>query len=380
MSDDSSYSLGGEGSIKQIHAPDFDFNPPMPNSCNPNIGLIGCGGITDFHLKAYREMGINVVALCDLDGARMEKQRDQFYPEAELFSNYNDLLKRNDIDVVDIALHPEPRFHAIKAALQADKHVLSQKPFVLDLDRGLELVELADSRDRKLAVNQNGRWAPYVRYATQAIGAGLLGDIQSLSIRMNWDHTWVKGTPFETIQHLILYDFAIHWVDMVRLFMGDRKALSAFASIARTRDQAIGVPMMASISLSFENALANLIFDGHSRIGPCEDITIVGSAGTIRCTGEVCKAHDVTMTTKEGSCRPVFQGEWFHSGFQGTMGELLCSIEENREPENSARNNLESLKLAFAAIASADSGQPVIPGTARELGDTCKPVSPNPTS
>jgi hypothetical protein len=42
------------------------------------------------------------------------------------------------------------------------------------------------------------------------------------------------------------------------------------------------------------------------------------------------------------------------------MGELLCAIKENREPYHSAANNLASLELCFAALASADSGQPVI--------------------
>jgi len=58
----------------------------------------------------------------------------------------------------------------------------------------------------------------------------------------------------------------------------------------------------------------------------------------------------------------VVKGDWFSNGFEGTMGELLCAIEEGREPENNARANLKSLKLAFAAIASADSGKPEIPG------------------
>ena len=44
------------------------------------------------------------------------------------------------------------------------------------------------------------------------------------------------------------------------------------------------------------------------------------------------------------------------------MGELLCAIEQQREPTHGARNNLESLALCFAALASADSGAPVRPG------------------
>lgn len=49
------------------------------------------------------------------------------------------------------------------------------------------------------------------------------------------------------------------------------------------------------------------------------------------------------------------------------MGELLCAMEEDREPSHSAENNLASLELAFAAIASAESGRPVKPGTVRKL-------------
>jgi predicted dehydrogenase len=54
-------------------------------------------------------------------------------------------------------------------------------------------------------------------------------------------------------------------------------------------------------------------------------------------------------------------------GMGGTMGELLCAIEEGREPGHSARNNLKSLELCFAALASADSGQPVRVGDVRRL-------------
>jgi hypothetical protein len=61
------------------------------------------------------------------------------------------------------------------------------------------------------------------------------------------------------------------------------------------------------------------------------------------------------------------EGAWFTDGFHGTMGELLCAVEEQREPLNSARENLKSLALCFAAIASASEGKPKIPGKVRRL-------------
>ena len=49
------------------------------------------------------------------------------------------------------------------------------------------------------------------------------------------------------------------------------------------------------------------------------------------------------------------------------MAELLCAIEEDREPSNSARENLNSLALCFAAVKSADTGREQVPGKVRKM-------------
>ena len=75
----------------------------------------------------------------------------------------------------------------------------------------------------------------------------------------------------------------------------------------------------------------------------------------------------VTLTTPDGVARPQLKGQWFNDGFAGAMGELLYAIEEAREPENSARANLQSLALTFAAVQSRKTGQAVEVGTTRRL-------------
>ncbi len=71
-------------------------------------------------------------------------------------------MERDDIEVVDITPHPKDRLPIVKEALQAKKHVLSQKPFVLDLNDGKELVKIAKENNVKLAVNQNGRCGRHI--------------------------------------------------------------------------------------------------------------------------------------------------------------------------------------------------------------------------
>jgi predicted dehydrogenase len=341
---------------RKLSAPKLPYRPQKPKRYRPRIGLIGCGGITGAHLAAYRDSGWDVVALCDTREEAARKRQQEFYPKAALYTDPRRLLERADIDVVDIALHPEVRPPVVAAALRAGKHVLSQKPFALDLATGTRLVQLADACGRKLAVNQNGRWSPYVSWIQQAIRGGLLGEVQSVSFTLNWDHTWIRGTAFEKVHHIVLYDFAIHWFDMTALFLAGKPVQRVFAANALAPGQQLAPPMLGSALIQCEGAIASLDFDAHSRFGPRETVKVTGSEGTIHATGPLCAAHELTLHTKRGVARPALEGKWFNDGFRGTMGELLCAIEEDREPSNSGRNNLRSLDLCFAALKSADRG------------------------
>jgi predicted dehydrogenase len=271
--------------------------------------------------------------------------------------------------VVDLAAHPKAREEIIEASLLAGKHVLSQKPFVLDLDFGRRMVALADRQRVKLAVNQNGRWAPHFRYIHQAIRAGLLGRVAAAHLSVHWDHSWVKGTEFEKIKHLVLYDFAIHWFDILTCFLGERPARRVYASTARSPGQKVKPPLLAQAVVEYDGAQASLVFDADTHFGAEDRTYVTGNAGTITAAGPDLKRQKVVLTTADGRGSPRLSGCWFSDGFHGTMAELLSGIEEDREPTNSARNNLDSLALCFAAVASADRNKPVVPGTVRKMPD-----------
>ncbi len=348
-------------------APKLPYQPLDPERYRPAIGLIGCGGISADHLRAYRKAGYRVAALCDVVPAKAEARRDEFYPQASVYGDWRELLARDDVEVVDLAAHPAERAEMIEAALEAGKHVLSQKPFVLDLDFGRRMADLADRRGVKLAVNQNGRWAPHFSYIRQAVRAGLLGPVSAAHLAVHWDHTWVRGTPFEKVRHLILYDFAIHWFDLVTCLLGERQPLRVYASVARTATQPVDPPLLAQAAVEYEGAQASLAFDALVRFGPLDQTYVTGPLGTIASSGPSHREQRVTLHTAEGSASPRLVGRWFPDAFRGTMGELLRAIEEDREPENGARNNLRGLALCFAAVASAERHEPVVPGTVSRM-------------
>jgi predicted dehydrogenase len=253
--------------------------------------------------------------------------------------------------------------------LEARKHVLSQKPFVEDLAVGRTLAELADQQGVLLAVNQNGRWAPHWSYAREAVASGLLGELSAVHFDVHWDHSWVKDTAFENVRHLVLYDFAIHWFDILCCLMEDRKPLRVFASFGPSKTQVVRPSLLGQAVVEYEGAQASLVFDADTRYGSWETTYIAGSHGSIRCEGPDSKQQQLMMHTHEGVASPKLEGSWFPDGFAGTLGELLCAIEEERTPSNSAHNNLVSLALCFAAVASAERNEPVVPGTINSLAE-----------
>lgn len=349
--------------------PAISYLPRNPRSYAPGIALVGCGGITKYHLQAYKAAGYRVVALSDIVRDAAEKRREEFYPDAKVFADHRDLLKLPGVDVVDVTTHPEVRAPIIADCLAAKKHVLSQKPFVLDLDEGERLADLADKHRVLLAVNQNARWAPHFSYIREAVKAGLVGELESVHCGVHWDHSWVRGTAFERIHHLILYDFAIHWFDLLATLMGDQRAVRVFASTVKSPAQQIEPPLLGQAAIEFPAAQASLVFDGHSKFEPFDHVYISGTQGTLRSFGPNVNRQTVELTRDGGAYRPALTGTWFPDGFHGTMGELLCAIEERREPSHSARANLRSLELCFAAVASAMSHEPVVPGSVRKLPD-----------
>jgi len=348
-------------------APDLPYRPRDLGAHLPGIGLIGAGGITVSHLDAYKKAGYRVLAISNPTLAKAAARRDAFFPDARISTDPEAVIACPGVEVVDIATHPAQRVVLIEAAIDAGKHVLSQKPFVIDLDVGERLCDRAAKQGVRLAINQNGRWAPHLAYMREAVIAGLIGEVIGVHVAIHWDHTWIRGTPFEQIDDLIFYDFAIHWFDFIASLIG-RRATSVFATRGFARGQTVRPPMLAQALVSFEGGQASLVFDAHTRYGPLDATFVAGTKGSLSSIGPNLQEQTVTLYTQAGAARPALTGSWFNDGFHGAMAELLSAIEENREPSNNGRDNLLSLALAFAAIDSSRTGMARPVGRVRRLG------------
>jgi len=349
-------------------ASDLSYRPSFPEDYRPGIGIVGCGGIVKSgHLPGYRRYEQRVVGVYDVRPEATDGVCEQFGVE-RVFRDLDELLSNPEIEIVDVATHPDVRPTLVRQALAAGKHVLAQKPLASELELARGLAEEGERLGLKVAVNQNGRWAPAWRVATLLIEQGAIGDVVAVTHLYHHNYGFTVGTVFDEIEHLVLYDYSIHWFDITRCWLDGKTPTAVRAREYRTPNQPdeSKAPWGAWATIDYDDGSSALIrgVGCAETTRPNKPFWIHGSKGTIRGallgSGPVPGLEVLELERDGTTQRFDLEGTWHTEGFAGTMGELVSAIAEDREPYNSARHNLLSLELTLAACRSAEAdGQPV---------------------
>jgi predicted dehydrogenase len=341
---------------------DLDYRPSFPQGYRPGIGVVGCGGIVKSgHLPGYRRYGQRVVGVYDVRPEATDGVREEFGVET-VYGDLSELLSDPDVEIVDVATHPDVRPAIVLRALEAGKHVLSQKPLAPDLPTARRLVEEGERRGLRLAVNQNGRWAPAWRAATLLIAEGAIGDVVAVTHLYHHNYGFTVGTVFDRIEHFVFYDYSIHWFDITRCWLDEKTVASVRASEYRTPNQPpeSDASWGAWAAIEYEDGSSAMIrgVGCAATVRPNKPFWIHGAEGTIRGTvlgsGPAPGLEELELERDGATSRFQLDGSWHTEGFAGALGELVTAIAEDREPFNSARHNLLSLQLMFAACRSAE--------------------------
>jgi predicted dehydrogenase len=139
------------------------------------VGVIGAGRWANLaHLPGWaRDERCQIVGVCDVDAGRAEDAAQKY--DAAAFQDYRELLARDDVDVIDVVTRDGDHFEITMAALQAGKHVLSEKPVAHDFRDVQRAADLARSAGLKTKVGLTFRYSPAVRYLKDLIARGDLG-------------------------------------------------------------------------------------------------------------------------------------------------------------------------------------------------------------
>ena len=141
------------------------------------VGVVGCGNISAAYFRLSRLFkGMEIKACADIDPAAAQGRAKEFGIRAESVAN---LMAAKDIDIVVNLTIPAAHYEVSKAALEAGKHVYSEKPFVLSVREGLELKKRAEKRGLRIGSAPDTFLGGAHQLARHLVDTGAVGRITS---------------------------------------------------------------------------------------------------------------------------------------------------------------------------------------------------------
>ena len=115
-----------------------------------NIAIVGCGFVADYYLITLKNYAdIKIAGVYDLDRDRSEKFAQNY--NVDIYQSFQEILADPQVDIVVNLTNPDSHFELNLAALEAGKHVYSEKPLAMELEEAEKLVELAESKGLQLS-------------------------------------------------------------------------------------------------------------------------------------------------------------------------------------------------------------------------------------
>jgi predicted dehydrogenase len=224
---------------------------------------IGAGRFGRHHVRCWRELGVEL-AVCDTDPAALAGL------DVPTATHPDHLL--DAADAVDVVTPAASHAALVRAALEAGKDVLVEKPFATEPAEAFELDALARRRGAILQVGHVFRFSPPARALAAAIAEGKIGTPRHLA-----GHFCGFKRP-RADGGAALSD-AIHWVDLVAWLLGEAPT-AVTASLGETLGR--GLDDVALLTLHFGDRLAR-VDASHLVPEPRRDLLVVGDAGSLAC-------------------------------------------------------------------------------------------------
>lgn len=196
------------------------------------LGVIGAGSFSTYHLEGIAEVAkAEAVAICDVDIEKAKAQAEKFHIES-VYTDYKELLARDDIDAVTLPLPDQVHKEITIAALKAGKHVLCEKPMSLNLDECKEMVKVARECGKELMVGQVGRYTPAFVETKRLLEEGAIGELFLIESEYAHDYSHIGGAGGwrVTPEREPVIGGGCHAVDLIRMMAGNPIEVFAMAN------------------------------------------------------------------------------------------------------------------------------------------------------
>src|SRR5579859_373361 len=316
------------------------------------IGLIGCGGIAEWHVKGYLKVAedAQITAVCDVveENAR---QRSQQAGGARIFSDYHEMLASGDVDAVDICLPHHLHKGAIVAAATAGKHILCEKPLCLTLEEAATVQSAVTEHGVTLMCAHNQLFLPAIQRARALLDEGLLGKVYEIRTTDSFYHNFdLETIGWRGHRSMIgggeLIDTGYH-PSYLLLYLAGSTPTEVTAMISKHRLLFMDGEDSAQVLVRFaDGAVGNIVTSWAYEPTPnTEKFSIVAERGNMYSDGK-------DLHYKVRGSEPVVETMPQVNSYLEEIADFVARLRDSRKPIHTEVDGINVLKMILGAYQS----------------------------
>lgn len=331
-----------------------------------HVAIIGAGNISGAHIDGYKAFPerCKIVAIADIYPDKAKMRADKEGLSVPVYDSLESLLAHEEVQLVSICTPPFTHKDLAIQALEANVHVLLEKPMASSLEECDAINEAAQRSSATLSVVAQNRFRSPVWNMKKVLDEGLIGKLLHTQINsywwrgypyydLWWRGTWEKEGGGCTLNH------AVHHIDMMLWLTGMPKELTAMmANLAHDNSEVEDISMAL---LRYEDKTLGQITSSVIHHGEKQEMILQGSDARISAPLDIAASlatpNGFPDTNEElvGAIESRYEqlGELAHQGHEGQIDDMLSSIEEHREPLVSGQDGRNAIELIMGIYKSA---------------------------
>lgn len=340
------------------------------------MGIIGCGAIAPIHAQSIVDIqDAKLVAVSDVVEESARKLADRF--PAAVYTDYHELLKRDDIQAVSLCVPSGMRAEIAEACAKAGKHILAEKPLEVNSERIDRVIKAVDAAGVRLGCIFQYRFADGPAQIRKALDSGRFGRLVLGDAYIKWyrSQEYYNSGAWRGTRKLdgggCLMNQGIHQIDLLLWFFGPVKTVTA--QTALVGHTGIEVEDLACAMLTFENGAMGVV-EGSTAIWPGHParVEVHGTEGSaVLEDGELKSWSFKTEAPEDAAVLSGMKGAVLgsgasdpisslkHEGHRRQIEDFIHALRDNREPAIDGREGRRSVELIEAIYRSAESGKTV---------------------
>jgi UDP-N-acetyl-2-amino-2-deoxyglucuronate dehydrogenase len=345
------------------------------------IGLVGCGAIAEVtYMPQLTAMPhVEISALCDVIPGRAEEYARRWSVPAACYESIDDMLAGGGFEILLDTASIQAHYEINLKALQAGKHLYSQKPFALTVEDATTLIEEARKRSLKMSISPVHMLRPEIQEAKRLVGEGVIGKVAFVRCSSShggpeyFQYRDVDPTWFYQPGAGPMYDMGVHGLHQVTGLLGPASSVACLSGISeKVRTVRTGAFDGSEIEPQVDDNMLLLLDFGDAtfafvdctycvKASRSPHLEIFGSEGTITLSHD--REHrlqlfkDDMQTGVRGWVEPLIRWPEFQHAY--CVKDLWEAIEEDRKPVLSPEHARHVVEIMSKCYVAAREGRTV---------------------